>query len=550
MKKILLLINTLRYLKFKQFVCRAYYFFSKPALKVLEAPSRREELECWQGCSFMEPSTTDGSEFTFLGRAACLTEDWNSPDYAKLWLYNLHYQDILNSFGADQRTELNKCMVNQWIESNPFMIGNGWEPYCISLRSVNWIKWISRLSDDDLDDDWLLSLAQQASALEQQLEYHILANHLFANAKALVFIGSFFGDDLGQRWLDKGLELLDVEIAEQFLSDGAHYELSPMYHSILLWDIADLICLAKNTKLPQLTTRIEHWQKVFREGMNWLQGMCHPDRDISFFNDSTLGIAPTFEDLERYGNELDISLSKPLVSNRIVGNLFEKSGYSVIEWPEGHKLISDVARIGPDYQPGHAHADTLSCELSLFGQRVLVNSGISQYGEDLERHRQRSTCSHNTVEINGKNSSEVWAGFRVAKRAKPFGISLSTSGGDVEMAASHNGYAGLFHKVVHHRHWLVSASEISVTDNILGKVSKATCHWHFHPDVSVKETEGNTFSVSLADGQLIVIVISGAEAQLSKASWHPGFGESVNNYKLECRLSSSSVVTQIRWSCN
>ena len=39
----------------------------------------------------------------------------------------------------------------------------------------------------------------------------------------------------------------------------------------------------------------------------------------------------------------------------------------------------DVALIGPNYQPGHAHADVLSFELSLFGQRLLVNIGTSEY---------------------------------------------------------------------------------------------------------------------------------------------------------------------------
>ncbi|MFB1490650.1 MULTISPECIES: heparinase II/III family protein [unclassified Thiocapsa] len=41
--------------------------------------------------------------------------------------------------------------------------------------------------------------------------------------------------------------------------------------------------------------------------------------------------------------------------------------------------LLDVAPIGPDYLPGHAHADTLSFELSLFGQRVIVNGGTSRY---------------------------------------------------------------------------------------------------------------------------------------------------------------------------
>jgi hypothetical protein len=35
-------------------------------------------------------------------------------------------------------------------------------------------------------------------------------------------------------------------------------------------------------------------------------------------------------------------------------------------------MIADVGEIGPDHLPGHAHADTLSFELSLRGQRVQV----------------------------------------------------------------------------------------------------------------------------------------------------------------------------------
>ena len=91
----------------------------------------------------------------------------------------------------------------------------------------------------------------------------------------------------------------------------------------------------------------------------------------------------------------------------------KESGYGIIEWKRDHKLIVDIAKIGPDYQPGHGHADTLSFELSIFGQRVFVNSGISQYENNSERLRQRSTPAHNTVVVNDNISSDVWNSFRV-----------------------------------------------------------------------------------------------------------------------------------------
>jgi hypothetical protein len=48
------------------------------------------------------------------------------------------------------------------------------------------------------------SLAVQARHLSRRLEYHLLGNHLFANAKALVFAGLFFQGDEADAWLADG----------------------------------------------------------------------------------------------------------------------------------------------------------------------------------------------------------------------------------------------------------------------------------------------------------------------------------------------------------
>ena len=84
------------------------------------------------------------------------------------------------------------------------------------------------------------------------------------------------------------------------------------------------------------------------------------------------------------------------------------------------KVMYDAGNIGPSYQPGHSHAQSLSFELSYKGKKVFVNSGISEYENSKIRSFQRSTASHNTIEINGMNSSDVWHSFRVAKRAKVY----------------------------------------------------------------------------------------------------------------------------------
>lgn len=86
--------------------------------------------------------------------------------------------------------------------------------------------------------------------------------------------------------------------------------------------------------------------------------------------------------------------------------MLKDSGYVVAKVNE-IKLITDVAKVGPDYIPGHAHADTLSFEFSIGNQRVFVNSGTSIYGLGEERLRQRKTETHNTVVVDGEDSSSV-----------------------------------------------------------------------------------------------------------------------------------------------
>ena len=48
-------------------------------------------------------------------------------------------------------------------------------------------------------------------------------------------------------------------------------------------------------------------------------------------------------------------------------------------------------------------------ELSLFGHRMLVNSGVSCYGDSRERLRQRATAAHNTVVIDGEKLGKIEA---------------------------------------------------------------------------------------------------------------------------------------------
>lgn len=112
----------------------------------------------------------------------------------------------------------------------------------------------------------------------------------------------------------------------------------------------------------------------------------HPDGEIAFFNDAALGIVCMPANLDTYA--LRLGLGENVALEDKITHL-AGSGYVRLQLRPTLVLL-DIGDIGPDYLPGHAHADTLSFELALAGQRMLVNSGTSCYcyGCGSERLRQ------------------------------------------------------------------------------------------------------------------------------------------------------------------
>ena len=535
------LLRTVRYLKPVQFYGRIWFRCYRPQPNLRPAPALRSVSGSWITPTAKNQSLLEPWRFCFLGKEQTLkgAADWNNSDWEKLWLYNLHYFDDLNSASADLRMKWHRQLLCSWVEENPPGIGNGWEPYPSSLRIVNIVKW--GLVGNSLPGEVVQSLAVQVRYLSKRLEYHLLGNHLFANAKALIFAGLFFEGAEAQGWLCKGLQILTTEIPEQMLEDGGHFECSPMYHAIILEDLLDLINLLRGYG----QTLSQAWVTTAEKMLFWLRGMTHPDGEIAFFNDAAFGIAPQPAQLFAYAERLGLNGEW---NDRLVNGLthFESSGY--LRWQNGDVVaLLDVAKVGPDYLPGHAHADTLSFELSLYGQRLFVNSGTSCYGTSDERLRQRSTSAHNTVEVDGANSSEVWGGFRVARRARPFDLRIDELPELQRITCSHDGYRRLPGKPVHRRCWEFRDESLTIVDSIIGPFENAVVRYHFHPDCQIEIYESGQIHIELSGGRSLDLHIKGGKGSLVDTTYHPEFGLSLPNKCLEIMFAKNTVTTSMNW---
>jgi len=532
--------HTIRHLKPIQLYGRVWFRLSRPRVDPRPAPTRRPAAaDAWVPGAERPASMRGPRRFEFLNEPHELAErGWDDPRLGKLWRYHLHYFDDLNASEAASRAAWHHALLTRWVRENPPPRGTGWEPYPTSLRVVNWIKWALR--GNALPPECVHSLAVQVRWLSRRVETYLLGNHLFVNAKALVFAGLYFDGPEATGWLERGLRILTGQLPEQILPDGGQFERSTMYHALALEDMLDLCNLAATYGLA-IASR---WRALTGPMRQWLMTMCHPDGQISQFNDAALDIAPAPQALEQYARRLGLA---GLAAPQPVTQLGD-SGYVRVERAPAVVLL-DVAPVGPDHVFAHAHADTLSFELSLFGRRVLVNSGTSCYGCGAERLRQRGTAAHNTVVVDGADSSEVWSDFRLGRRARPVGLEVARNG-VVVVRCAHDGYERLPGKPRHARRWSIGPHALIVHDTLTGAFRCAQARFHLHPSVVVHDggdREG-IVHLELPNGDMVRFSVTGGRLRQERTTWHPRFGVSQPNVCLAVDFSGPELGTEVRWS--
>jgi len=458
------LFHTIKFLKARQIYYRLYYFIRGRIKKILNIKylfikkSNSVKIKLKDTIN-IDDCYLKSNEFKFLNLSKKFKKkiDWNYNKHGKLWTYNLTYFDFLSQQDSIELLFL----IENFIE-NIEEINDGLESFPISLRGINWIKYLSykKIKNQKIDD----SLYAQYYILLDNLEYHLLGNHLLENGFSLLFGAYYFQDE---KLYNRAKEILLEQLDEQILNDGGHFELSPMYHQIMLFRVLDCINLLKNSiwqnreLLKFLTIKAEKM-------LGWLKAISYKNGDIPLLNDSTNGIAPTTEQLFKYSQDLNLKIPNPKLLD---------SGYRKIN-QDRYECIVDIGEIGAKYIAGHAHADTFNFELRIDGKPFIVDTGLSTYEISNRRDIERSTASHNTVEVEGKNQSEVWGGFRVGDRANI--VDLKESKNTIE--ATHNGYGDILHT----RQWIFKKETIVIIDNLSHK-SKAIAQLHFHPDITKED---------------------------------------------------------------
>ena len=513
------------------------YGFIEHELEVPDAPILKAP-DLWAG----SPERGRGIQqhtFTFVGRTINMGKSvqWLPAGASPLWLFNLHYFDWLadlKAVGTADALTHARDLVNDWIENFGDFHRLCWHPYPLSCRLVNWLThahWLLEGADGGFRERFMHSLVRQSNHIAKVLEWDVGGNHLLKNIKALIYTSLCLPGR--QSTYLEAEDLLREQLQLQILPDGAHYELSPLYHAQVLQDLLDihaLILKAGQTPLPELDGIIDRMAVV-------LAFYRHPDGGLALFNDSAEGDVDLLDALqERCGLADSIPAELPY------------AGYVRMDAGDTTVLM-DCGRCCPDNLPGHAHADTLSFELSWQAQRVFVNSGTYAYQHE-SRNKFRGTAAHNTLTVNREDSAEVWNAFRLGRRPMRVKSQVREEPGTgIGVEASHDGYRHL--KAMHTRRLFLNAEgdDLRGEDTVTApKELPVSAHFHLHPRMKYKLLSNREAELTTPEGQVFSFRIKGGQLHDQDAQYSPQFGVLEPTRKLVVRGSWQEGKCVINWA--
>ncbi|HEY8122354.1 MAG TPA: heparinase II/III family protein, partial [Myxococcota bacterium] len=334
--------------------------------------------------------------------------DWEFSAHGPLFAYHLHQFD----WARDPRLAPSERLaaLESWVARHPR--GVGWDSAPISLRAFAWTKLLTTpgaLPAGSGEASVRASLAAQLETLAANLETHLSGNHLMWNLIALVFAGTAHEGSSAERWLALAPRLA-AELREQILGSGLHYERSPMYHALLLENVLDLVNADASAPGRVPAALAGQLRETAARMLGALAVVTHPDGEIALLGDSAFGIAHPPARLRAYAAALGISPRAPSEAG-----VLRDAGIVRLEAGDVVCIVS-AWRPWPEHQPGHAHCDALSFELSLRGERVITDTGVTEYAPGAKRELARATRSHATVEIDGREQAECWAAHRIGGR--------------------------------------------------------------------------------------------------------------------------------------
>jgi uncharacterized heparinase superfamily protein len=390
--------------------------------------------------------------------------------------------------------------IENWIDHNPPHKGVNWSSGIeLGLRSVSILIICSLIGNKANERQrkkiWTTLREHGFWLARYPSRFSSANNHITAEGLGLFFIGSLCPRVKEARlWKSTGWAKLQHTADKQILDDGVGVEQTPQYSAVVLEMLLTAYFLANAT----LHTIPESFTEKLLQGAYYLRwftdangnaprigdddnaciiGECSND---GYYINSVLGcISAMF-------NRADLVPAKviPHFRNCLFGaqdmpylpmeglHSFEQGGYTV-----GHHRVNgrevflavDHGYLGYLSIAAHGHADALSVWLHLDGQPVLVDSGTYLYHSGGKwRDYFRSTKAHNTLTIEGENSSIISGHFNWSHKANASRTLLEQGPAHWQIDCVQDGYFKRFGTLHRRRVSVTPDRGFTVEDSITG----------------------------------------------------------------------------------
>ena len=403
---------------------------------------------------------------------------WRPAHAGPAWLEAMHgfeWMRDLRAIGGDSARRRARALVLSWMDHNGSWNAQAWAPDVLGTRIANWIglhDFYCASADDEFRGRVFDSLARQTRHLSRVTPGQLQGAGLIAALKGLAYGGLCLPGS--ERVVGDALRLLERELPRQILPDGGHLERNPSVQLRVLRDLIDIRAVLRVARV-ETPEALQHAIDRMTPALRFFR---HGDGGLALYNGGREEDAGLIDTVLAQAD----ARGRPLKSAPHTG--FERliAGRTLV--------LMDTGAPPPAGLDARAHAGTLSIEVSVGKERLIVNCGAHAAPTGPWRAALAGTAAHSTVSVADTNSAEVREDGGLGRRPSHVSCERQEVDGAVLVVATHNGYARNLGYLHRRRIYLAENGEDLRGEDTLEPVLGAnpgpqafTARFHLHPSV-------------------------------------------------------------------